>query len=132
MISATGVQPNTTFLQSPTISHTLSTRDLPHFLSTRSSASSLLLDEEGYIFVNDRFQSFTQPDIFAAGDCCSYQPQTRSTTYFYQMKLWTQARIMGMYTAQCMADMEEEYGLDSQFELFAHITRFFGYKVSLC
>lgn len=35
-----------------------------------------------------------------------------------------------MYVAQCMAGVEEDYGLDSHLELFSHITRFFGYKVS--
>ena len=36
---------------------------------------------------------------------------------------------MGMFTAQCMLDVAEDYGIDSQLELFSHITRFFGYKV---
>lgn len=37
---------------------------------------------------------------------------------------------MGIYVAQCMVGVEEDYGLDSHLELFSHITRFFGYKVS--
>jgi len=37
--------------------------------------------------------------------------------------------MMGMYAAQCMMNVEEDYGIDSQFELFAHMTRFFGYRV---
>lgn len=40
-----------------------------------------------------------------------------------------QARIMGIYGAQCMLDVQEDYGTDTQLELFAHITRFFGFKV---
>lgn len=38
---------------------------------------------------------------------------------------------MGSYAAQCMADVEEDYGLDQHLHIFAHITRFFGFKVVL-
>lgn len=44
---------------------------------------------------------------------------------FYQ-----QARLMGQYSAQAMLDRHEDYGLDAHFEIFTHITRFFGYKAS--
>lgn len=37
---------------------------------------------------------------------------------------------MGQYAAQCMCNKADDYGTDMHFELFAHITRFFGYKVS--
>lgn len=36
---------------------------------------------------------------------------------------------MGVYAAQCMSGRQEDFGIDTKFELFAHITRFFGYKV---
>lgn len=36
---------------------------------------------------------------------------------------------MGVYTAQCMCQCADQYGLDAQFDLFTHITRFFGFKV---
>ena len=36
------------------------------------------------------------PDIFAAGDCCSMVDQDGSPHWF-QMRLWSQARTMGMY-----------------------------------
>ena len=41
---------------------------------------------------------------------------------------------MGAYSAQCMvADSNgEESDLDICFELFTHITKFFGYKVRSC
>lgn len=47
------------------------------------------------------------------------------------MRLWTQARQMGSYAAKCMwASLSgEEIYMDFCFELFAHATRFFGYKV---
>eukprot|EP01040_Poterioochromonas_malhamensis_P012693 gene12694-13901_t len=114
IVSATGVMPNTDFLRQSNI-----------------TSNTIACDEEGYILVNDTFQSLSHPDVYAAGDCCHYQPRNRSTELFFQMKLWTQARIMGMYVAQCMAGVEEDYGLDSHLELFSHITRFFGYKVVL-
>ena len=47
------------------------------------------------------------------------------------MRLWSQARQMGAYAAQCMvADLkDEEISLDFCFEVFAHVTTFFNYKV---
>ena len=36
---------------------------------------------------------------------------------------------MGIYAAQCMCGKAADYGMDAQFELFSHMTRFFGYKV---
>ena len=66
--------------------------------------------------------------------------------HWFQMRLWTQARVMGLYAAQCMHDIararnsagnaEAGGGGDGVannivFEVFAHITRFFGYKVVL-
>lgn len=72
-------------------------------------------------------------NIYAAGDCCSYQRKNLNpeVNYWFQMRLWTQARIMGAFSAQCMSEVQDNYGLDTHFELFAHITRFFGYKVVL-
>jgi hypothetical protein len=50
-------------------------------------------------------------------------------TFLLLMDL-SKARIMGIYAAQCMCGLENEYGTDTHLELFAHITRFFGFKVS--
>ena len=52
---------------------------------------------------------------------------------FFQMKLWSQARQMGSYAAKCMiAESQcESVEMDFCFELFAHVTNFFNYKVSL-
>lgn len=71
------------------------------------------------------------PDVYAAGDVC-----TASWTlakHWFQMRLWTQARQMGMYAARCMVDSLNGINpvQDFCFELFAHVTRFFGYKVIL-
>lgn len=49
------------------------------------------------------------------------------------MRLWDQARQMGHYAAKCMAaDMTgqlDDIQMDFCFELFAHVTKFFDYKV---
>lgn len=50
------------------------------------------------------------------------------------MRLWTQARPMGGYAGLCMVASltnQEPPLLDFNFELFTHVTRFFGFKVVL-
>lgn len=49
------------------------------------------------------------------------------------MRLWTQARQMGAYAAKCMmANLRgERLELEFCFELFTHVTNFFGFKVIL-
>ena len=49
------------------------------------------------------------------------------------MKLWSQARQMGDYAARSMyaAYKNEKIDLDFCFELFAHVTRIFNFKVIL-
>ncbi|KAM8978281.1 pyridine nucleotide-disulfide oxidoreductase domain-containing protein 1 isoform 1-T1 [Sarcophilus harrisii] len=49
------------------------------------------------------------------------------------MRLWTQARQMGNYAAKCMAadTVGDSIDMDFCFELFAHVTKFFNYKVVL-
>ena len=37
---------------------------------------------------------------------------------------------MGVYAAHCMAGMAEDRGADMAFEMFTHVTRFLGKKVS--
>ncbi len=70
-------------------------------------------------------------DIYAAGDVCT--AAWTQAQHWLQMRLWTQARQMGSYAAQCMvgAVHQENVMLDFCFELFTHVTRFFGYKVIL-
>lgn len=118
-VSATGIVPNTEFLRNGT-------------------SVGISMDDEGYIVVDEHFRT-TASNIFAAGDCCVRRPGCWSSrpsssgavdeAPYFQMRLWSQARVMGAYAAQCMTGVQEEYGLDSFFELFAHITRFFGHKV---
>lgn len=56
------------------------------------------------------------------------------------MRLWTQARQMGLYAGKSMylsvqneltPSEAEDVDLDFCFECFSHVTRFFGYKVVL-
>ena len=53
--------------------------------------------------------------------------------HWMQMRLWTQARQMGMFAAKCMFHhtIREPLDLDFCFEMFAHVTSFFGQKVVL-
>lgn len=49
------------------------------------------------------------------------------------MRLWDQARQMGHYAAKCMAadiaGQLDDIQMDFCFELFAHVTKFFDFKV---
>jgi hypothetical protein len=64
---------------------------------------------------------------------------------WHQMRLWSQARVMGIYAAQCIfahaslppasslsrAHNESFHGGNAAMRVFAHVTRFFGFKVVL-
>ncbi|XP_054024007.1 pyridine nucleotide-disulfide oxidoreductase domain-containing protein 1 [Dryobates pubescens] len=84
--------------------------------------------EDGGLKV-DKHMHTSVPDTYAAGDICtaSWEP----SPVWHQMRLWTQARQMGWYAAKCMAadTLGESIDMDFCFELFAHVTKFFNYKV---
>ncbi|XP_040823564.1 pyridine nucleotide-disulfide oxidoreductase domain-containing protein 1 isoform X2 [Ochotona curzoniae] len=109
IVSATGVTPN-----------------VEPFLHGNNFA----LGEDGGLQVDDHMRT-SLPDIYAAGDICTaaWQP----SPVWQQMRLWTQARQMGWYAAKCMAaaSVGESIDMDFSFELFAHVTKFFNYKVVL-
>lgn len=69
-------------------------------------------------------------DIFAAGDVCTVD---WTAEHWFQMRLWSQARQMGLYAAKCMHSTLERQPLlqDFCFELFTHVTSFFGFSVVL-
>ncbi|XP_048191135.1 pyridine nucleotide-disulfide oxidoreductase domain-containing protein 1 [Perognathus longimembris pacificus] len=109
IISATGVLPNTEpFLR----------------------GNKFALGEDGGLRVDERMRT-SLPDVYAAGDICtaSWPP----SPVWQQMRLWTQARQMGWYAAKCIAAgiLGDPIDMDFSFELFAHVTKFFNYKVVL-
>jgi len=58
--------------------------------------------------------------------------QLQDPVFWFQMRLWSQARTMGRYAAHCMCgDVQDELGIWINFEIFSHITNFFGQKVIL-
>lgn len=109
VVSATGVVPNTR----------------PFITNNEFSISA-----DGGLSVNERMET-SVADIYAAGDVCS--ANWTPSPHWTQMRLWTQARQMGAYSAQCMVAKvrHEVISLDFCFEMFAHVTKFFGFKVIL-
>jgi len=87
----------------------------------------LKLDEEYGIVVDTTLRT-SLPDVYAAGDVCGLKiPENRHWT---QMRLWTQARSMGMFCARSMV-LGDEIEPDISFEIFTHVTSFYGYEVVL-
>eukprot|EP00981_Chlorochromonas_danica_P006161 scaffold1296_cov212-Ochromonas_danica.AAC.3 len=129
-ISATGVQPDLSFLYPPSSSSSTSSSRVEGQVGL---VQGLALDEEGYLLVTnseaEQSMQTSVPFVFAAGDCCAYRAPKELP--FFQMRLWTQARLMGMLAAQSICHVQQDYGLTMHLELFAHITRFFGHKVVL-
>lgn len=109
VISATGVRPNSNFEM----------RD----------GKFLNIAEDDGIKVDWKMET-NLPDIFGAGDVCTVD---WTSEHWFQMRLWTQARQMGLYAAKCMyfTHVNELPVQDFCFELFTHVTSFFGFKVIL-
>ena len=90
----------------------------------------------------DRRLETSCPDVYAAGDVCRVhwdldghgheEEQQAPFPLWLQMRLWTQARQLGMYAAQSMRESIRggKKEPDFCFEMFTHVTKFFGYKVS--
>ena len=117
IVSATGVIPNGDAIT----------------LLQNKKESFFELSPDKAIYVNDQMETNIK-NIYAAGDV-SHVNWDRAQHWF-QMRLWTQARQMGMYAAQSMvssikSDGHEKQQLDFCFEMFTHATKFFGYKVVL-
>lgn len=83
--------------------------------------------DDGGILINATCQS-SVAHVYAAGDACTVQPGCQAPHWF-QMRLWTQARILGAFAAQCMCGVADELALGFNLELFTHVTRFCGKKV---
>ncbi|XP_065913309.1 pyridine nucleotide-disulfide oxidoreductase domain-containing protein 1-like [Dysidea avara] len=106
IVSATGVIPNTAVFQAQ-------------------------LASDGGISVDHEMRSSCE-HVYAAGDACSVQWKDPAFHWF-QMRLWGQARQLGAFAANCMWSHTANQPIirDFCFELFAHVTKFFGYKVVL-
>ncbi|KAG6803660.1 pyridine nucleotide-disulfide oxidoreductase domain-containing protein 1 [Apis mellifera caucasica] len=87
-------------------------------------------EKDGGLLVDWKLETSKQ-DIYAAGDICS--AGWVLAKHWFQMRLWTQAHQMGRYAAKSMVSKmkNEEFLQDFCFELFTHVTKFFGYKVVL-
>ena len=117
IVSATGVMPNGDQI----------------ILSNDEIENHFELSSEGAINVNEQMETSVK-DIYAAGDVCN--ANWDQSKHWFQMRLWTQARQMGMFAAQCMftslqSDRQQKKDLDFCFEMLTHATHFFGYKVVL-
>lgn len=114
IISATGVVPNTTGI--------LDDNDFN-------------IGSDGGLVINDLMET-NIPDVYAAGDVCCCESWKHSDVWF-QMRLWTQAYQMGCYTAYCLAsklipqEIPDARFYFNCFQLFTHVTQFFGYKITL-
>jgi len=86
--------------------------------------------DDGGILVDECLRT-SAPDIYAAGDIIT--ANWTPATHWFQMRLWTQARQMGIMAAKMMVAHSQEEVIDQDFcfEMFAHVTRFFDYKVVL-
>ncbi|XP_034951048.1 pyridine nucleotide-disulfide oxidoreductase domain-containing protein 1 [Chelonus insularis] len=108
IVSATGVIPNTDI----------------------KGLEELKRGDDGGFLVDWKLETSVN-DIYAAGDVCSAGWDLAEQ--WFQMRLWTQAHQMGRYAAKSMASTlrGDEFFQDFCFELFSHVTTFFGYKVVL-
>ncbi|KAI6228003.1 Pyridine nucleotide-disufhide oxidoreductase [Aphelenchoides besseyi] len=77
--------------------------------------------------VDERMRT-NAPDVYACGDVCTIIRENAPRTW-KQMRLWSQARVEGIYTARCM--MDPDYEADPWFDMFTHVTTFGGQKVVL-
>ncbi|XP_067945686.1 pyridine nucleotide-disulfide oxidoreductase domain-containing protein 1-like [Watersipora subatra] len=87
--------------------------------------------EDGGLFIDTEMRT-NIPDVYAAGDIVDTSLWQQSSQWF-QMRLWTQAKQMGCYAAKCMFNHLADCSvpMDFCFEIFSHVTKFFGFKVVL-
>ena len=94
IISCIGVVPNTSWL---------------------SQDASFSVAEDGGLKVDDRMQT-SVPDVFAAGDVCTLEGENVGH-HFFQIRLWSQARMTAEFAAHCMAESRDAEYLDLCFDL---------------
>jgi len=108
LISAIGVKPNTEFL--------------------RSTALQLFSQQDDQGIVVSLKMETNLKNVYAAGDCCKVIDSNCSKCWF-QMRLWSQAYFMGRVAAHSLLETGEDCSM--YFELFTHVTEFFGTKIVL-
>ncbi len=105
VVSATGVSPNTSIFP-----------------------GHLLRSEDGGIAVDENCKVVSCDNLYAVGDCASMKSDS---PHWFQMRLWSQARVMGLHAGRVMVGYSDELGGGFNFEIFTHVTFFFGYRVIL-
>lgn len=95
-----------------------------------ASCAPFNIADDGGLIVDSNMQT-NIVDVYAAGDVCS--AGWSLAPCWFQMRLWSQARQMGVFAAKCVLAhvCHEQISMDFCFELFTHVTQFFGYKVVL-
>jgi hypothetical protein len=98
---------------------------------------------DGGLLVNPRMQTTGSSAVFAAGDAATVAwPRARALAgggaggppLWFQMRLWSQARVSGAYAARNMASAAEDVEAGDggvAFELFSHVTEVLGLKLVL-
>lgn len=100
---------------------------LPEDVAPRSTLDGGILVDECMRTVGPYADS-----IVAVGDACSMESRARrSDVPWFQMRLWSQARQSGSFAARVVAGECDADALGFNFELFTHVTKFFGLKVIL-
>ena len=69
------------------------------------------------------------PRVFVAGDAaCATDRTSDPSTRWHQTRLWSQARHAGTFAARVATDHADEDAFGFNYELFTHVTSFFGLK----
>ena len=91
-------------------------------------------DASGGVVVDTNMRVKGLEGAYAAGDVCS-ACEWPPSEHWFQMRLWTQARQMGMFAAKCMthhsASGGDDLPTDVCFDVFSHVTEMFGRKLVL-
>lgn len=125
ILVGTGVVPNTDWLRGSAVA--------VDWAGNNDMVGGSKHDAPGGVLVSAEDFCSSVPGIFAAGDCMTVRVGTAGVNWF-QMRLWSQGMASGRACAQGMAQFlhgehVEYMGLD--FEVFAHVTKFFSKKVVL-
>uniref|UniRef100_A0A914Y8E0 Pyridine nucleotide-disulfide oxidoreductase domain-containing protein 1 n=1 Tax=Panagrolaimus superbus TaxID=310955 RepID=A0A914Y8E0_9BILA len=90
----------------------------------KNGNSDLKIANDNGIEINDKMETSIK-DVYCAGDICT--AKGFHSKHWSQMRLWTQARSMGIYCARSMLFKDVE--ADICFEIFTHNTNFYGFNV---